>query len=192
MHLRAKIAVLYQRHKRGRWGHNTVPCRLGKAIPVTRRAREGIGSPARCHDHTVKALLALSGHHAAHALSLKEQVTHNGLHDLHPCLAARAHQRIYDIGRLVGYRKHAIAALHLERHTDLLKKRLGILGAEAIPRGKQKPRIARNVCKKHVTCAMICYVASTLAGNAELTAATVIFFKHGNGCAKTRGVYRRH
>ena len=39
---------------------------------------------------------------------------------------------------------------------------------------------------------MICDVASTLTGNAELTTATVVFFKYGNSGAKTRGVDRRH
>ena len=123
---------------------------------------------------------------------IKRNIECTVAHELHAQALELALKRGGDVERTVGYRKHALAALYLERHAKTFKKVDGGMTVKAGKRGIQKPRVLRHVGEQLFASAVVRHVAASLAGDVYFFAKALIRIEQRYRSALTRSTDRGH
>ena len=192
LHLGAVGLRAFQRNERGARRRDGVSRRLCKTQSVAGRARRRIGQSARA-DRSRAALDAPRRclHGSDGAVSRDDALRGRLLH-----LYARADERVCkgvcNIVCAVGDRKHAIAALDLQRHAEGFKKRLRVLRRKPAERAVQKPSLAGDVLQKGFHVAVVRDVAAPLARDAHLAPELAVRLQQHDLRAAARGGIGAH
>ena len=180
LHLGAPGIVRFQWDERWTRGRDRVAKLPGKPIPVAGRTGERIGQTARADDGSIAVDGTLRGHNGRDRTIVCQNIRRRGVHDPTACVRIGALKGVGNIVRPVGDRKHAVAALGLERHAERFKQRHRILRAKTVERTVEKAPVARDVGKNGLGIAVIRHVAAALAGDAQLFAEHLVRLEQHN------------
>ena len=159
-----------------------MPCLRRQLVAVAVAARRLIGCTAAGQNHRRRSFtLSPCGYGTNQGAIPKQQMSGRGI-VANPHLLAQQfrRQRLGHISSTVRLRKNPLAALHFQRHAQLLKKihhRQIIKGRK---RAVHKPPVAGNIADKLIHGGRIGNITAPLAGNRQFAPQTVIFLPQRN------------
>ena len=192
LHLGAPRVIGFQRHERGAQRRDRVAELLRKAIAVSGRAGERVRHAAGADNGCIAVNRALRGHDGGNCAVARQNIGRSGVQNAPPCVRIGALKRIGNVVRAVGDRKHAVAALSLERHAEGFKQRHRVARLEAVERAVEKASVAGDVCEHGLDIAIIRHVAAALAGDAQLLAEHLVRLKQHDAQPALRRCERTH
>ena len=174
LHGGAVSIIALQRHQRAPGRHDGVPQRRRHGIAVAGGAGAGIGHAAGSQYHGVRRAVLPVGIHAGDCAvrhgdrrrPLPEEA------DVQPPKLTL--QRAGDVEGAVRHREHAVSPLHLQRHTQRLEKRHGILRCKAGQGAVQEPAVAGDIGHQRLLIAVVGHVAPALAGDIQFFAQPLV------------------
>ena len=172
--------VAGQRHQRTPRRQDRVSRLPRQAITVSRTARGGIGHAARGHNHGARLIAFHSTLYSCRVTvpdhqRLRSVPRHTDMQPLQLPL-----QRAADVKGTVAHRIDPLAALHLQRNTQFLKKSHGV---PAVPAGKDAIKefpVTRHMGNQLVTGTVIGHIAAALTRNVELFSEPLVGLKQLN------------
>ena len=214
------FAVRVPADKADQTGHRLykgVPRLLRQLVAVAGRTGGGVAHAAGRHQHRVRPVLPAGGTPHAHAAQrraglflfgvarvfrcrrgrlclrcnvLQQQLFCAVVDDI--CILRIAQQRLPDLLRLIGYREHTAAALHLQLHAKPFEQFHGLCRGERPQRGVQKARIRAHMAQKLLCRAVVGHVAAPLAGDKDLLPGLLGMLQHRHLMSLPHGGTRRH
>ena len=190
--LQGRAVVSLERDERAAQRRDRMTERFRHAEAVARRAGRGIRNSAGRQNDGRGGILPLLPFDGSNATVFDSDIQRAVAHELDAQAPELALQRGRNVERAVRHRKHALAALDLERHAEPLEKVDGVMPVEAGKRGVQKARILRHVGKQLLAIALVRHVAAALAGDVHLLAEPLVRVEQRYGSALSRGTDGGH
>ena len=176
--LRAPGLLRLERYERALRRHDRMSERLRKPEPVARAAGGRIRETAGREDHRVERLDRLSNAYAGDRFAVRQDLRNAGVQPhVDPAGAHGLFERLQDIARMIGRRKYALSALHLQRHARRFDQRHDRRAVEMRVRAVQEPRIMNDVAEKALAVRRVRDVAAALAGDEQLLAELFVALK---------------
>ena len=165
------------RNKRRTQRKDGMPRLLCKPVPHSVRSGSGIGHSAAGNDNAICRISRFRRTQNTAQLSLfYPKRLYRFLPDADPRAPHISCQRIDDIDRPIGHRKHPVSTFCFERDAALLEKSNRIVRAELGNGAIQKAPVRHNIRDNLLRRAVIGHIAPTLARNHQLSSRTGIFF----------------
>ncbi len=160
---------------------------LCEKITVARRACQRIALSSAADDNAV-GIIALSLTLNAEGFSVLHNQCDGGVIDyLHAAVQDIFAQRIDSVYRSFGNGKYPVASLGFQRQAQTLEKADRVLGRKAVDSRIEEPAVDRNVADKGLNVAVVCDVATSLAGDHDLSADAPVLFYQGDARAVFSG-----